>query len=517
MKVNQLKAGVVLSYLSMGLSSVIQLAYTPVMLRLLGQSEYGLYSLVNSVVSYLGLLTFGIGGAYLRFYSRERAGGDEKEVARLNGMFLLVFSAIGAIALAAGLVLSGNAGLVFGDKLTAAELDRAGLLVVLLSVNLAVSIPAGVFSSYITAHEQYIFQRVLGIASSVLNPFLTLPLLLMGYGSFALVVVSLTLALVTTAINIGFALRKLHMRFCFQGIHWGVLKEIYVFSAFLFLNQIIDQVNWSIDSIILGHVWGTAVVAVYGLASRMNGIYLGFSTTISSVFAPRNNRIVAEERDVDSQLLDLMVRVGRIQGLLLLLLLMGLALLGQPFLQWMGGDPSYLGSYPVMLLLIIPVTIPLVQNLGLEIQRAKNKHQFRSLVYAGMAGVNVLISLALARPFGAVGVAFGTAVSLVVANGFVMNWYYHRHLGLDMVAFWKGLSSLARGAVLPAAYCLICGLTLDLFQPLWFFAAGAGLVAVYALSMWRWGMNEGEKDLVRRPLAKLFKKEFSHDRIAGQK
>lgn len=506
MKANQLKAGVVLSYLSIGLNSVIQLAYTPVMLRLLGQSEYGLYSMVNSVVSYLGLLTFGIGGAYLRFYSRERAKGDKDGVARLNGMFLLVYSAIGLVALAAGLILAGNASLVFGEKLTPTELERAGLLVALLSVNLAVSIPAGVFSSYVTAHEQYIFQRVVGIVSSLTNPFLTLPLLLMGYGSFSLVAVSLTLSLITTAINVAFCFRKLRIRFQFRGIQWGVLKEVYIFSVFLFLGQIINQVNWNVDSIILGHVWGTAVVAVYGLASRMNGIYLTFSTTISSVFAPRINRIVAEGRDVDSQLLGLMVRVGRIQGLILLLLLMGLTLLGRPFLQWMGGSKAYLGSYPVMLLLIVPVTIPLFQNLGIEIQQAKNKHQFRSIIYAGMAGVNVVISLALAKPFGAVGVAFGTAVSLVVANGFIMNWYYHRHLGLDMIAFWKGLSSLARGAVLPILYCILCGLTLDVFQPLWFFASGAGLVLVYGLSMWRWGMNEGEKDLVRKPLKKILKR-----------
>lgn len=158
MKTSQLKAGVILSYLSKSLSTVIELAYTPVMLRLLGQSEYGLYSLTSSVVSYLGLLTFGMSGAYLRFYARERVGKGEDGVARLNGMFLLVFSAIGLIALMAGMTLADNASLVFGGKLTPAELDRARLLLVLLSVNLAVSIPSGVFSSYIGAHEQYIFR-----------------------------------------------------------------------------------------------------------------------------------------------------------------------------------------------------------------------------------------------------------------------------------------------------------------------------------------------------------------------
>lgn len=68
MKANQLKLGAVLSYVSMGIGYIISIVYTPIMLRLLGQSEYGLYNLVNSVVSYLGLLSFGFGSAYIRYY-----------------------------------------------------------------------------------------------------------------------------------------------------------------------------------------------------------------------------------------------------------------------------------------------------------------------------------------------------------------------------------------------------------------------------------------------------------------
>ena len=75
-KVNQLKLGVVLSYSAMALNMVVQLIYTPIMIRLLGQSEYGLYTLVGSVVSYLSLFSLGFTGAYLRFYSRYEQNHD---------------------------------------------------------------------------------------------------------------------------------------------------------------------------------------------------------------------------------------------------------------------------------------------------------------------------------------------------------------------------------------------------------------------------------------------------------
>ena len=55
MKIDRLKAGVVLSYVSLAAGSIISILYTPVMLRLLGQSEYGLYSLASSTAAYLSL------------------------------------------------------------------------------------------------------------------------------------------------------------------------------------------------------------------------------------------------------------------------------------------------------------------------------------------------------------------------------------------------------------------------------------------------------------------------------
>ena len=70
MRINQRKVGVLLTYIAQGVQILSGLLYTPIMLRLLGQSEYGLYQLVASVVSYLSILSLGFGSSYMRFYSR---------------------------------------------------------------------------------------------------------------------------------------------------------------------------------------------------------------------------------------------------------------------------------------------------------------------------------------------------------------------------------------------------------------------------------------------------------------
>ena len=121
MKVNQIRAGAALSYVSMALSTIISLVYTPIMLDRLGDSEFGVYQAVLPIISYLNLLSFGLGSAYVRYYSRFRAAGDKKGCAKLNGMFLITYLVLGAAVLAIGFGLS-YCDVIFGKKLTAEEI-----------------------------------------------------------------------------------------------------------------------------------------------------------------------------------------------------------------------------------------------------------------------------------------------------------------------------------------------------------------------------------------------------------
>ena len=167
MKINQRKAGVILSYAGQLTKILISIIYTPIMLRLLGQSEYGLYQLVYSVVSYLSLLSLGFSSSYMRFYSRNKAQRDEDGVARLNGMFLLIFTSLSIVCVLCGCVMLGNIKGIFGSGLTDSEYSTARILMALLVVNLALTFPNSVFSCAITAHEKFLFQKFLILLQNV--------------------------------------------------------------------------------------------------------------------------------------------------------------------------------------------------------------------------------------------------------------------------------------------------------------------------------------------------------------
>lgn len=501
MRLDQRKAGVLLTYVSEVIKILTTLLYTPLMLKLLGPSEFGLYQTVSATVMYLALLSLGFGSAYVRYHSRYKVNDDEDGIARLNGMFILIFSAMSVVCLMCGGVMIANARLVLGDKLTDGDLLRAKLMMAVLIVSMAITFPNSVFNCFVTAHEKFVFQKVLIVAQNLLNPCLTLPLLLLGYGSVAVVTVSAVLTAVVFVANLIFCLRKLRMRFVFRGMEFSLLKEMGAFTFFIFLNQIIDQVNWAVDKLLLTHIISTAIVATYSVGAQINSLYVQMSTAVSSVFIPKVNQIVAGSND-RGQLTDLMTRVGRIQFIILGLVLVGFTFLGKSFINlWVpegNGD-----AYYVALLLMYPVTISLVQNLGIEIQRAMNMHQARSVVYTCLAVGNVIVSILLIPKWGCVGAAAGTTIALVVGNGFFMNWYYHCKMKLNMLRFWKEVAKLLPAMV--ATGLVSFGYTYFVQAHSWvMLAVSAALItAVYGICMWLFGLNAYEKQLARKMLRKL--------------
>jgi len=504
---NQIKIGSVLSYLQMGISIIIGLIYTPIMIRLLGQNEYGLYNTVASTISTLSILSLGFNSSYIRYFAIYKKHNDRESIYKLNGLFFVIFSAIGIIGLLCGGFFTIHLELIFSDGLTLNEYSIAKVLMGIMTINLAVSFPMSVFSNIISSNEEFVFLKLIGILNTVIGPLITLPLLLRGFKSIAVVSVSTAVSFVSYTLNIHYVFKRLNNRFIFHGFERGLFKSLFTFTAFIALNLVIDQINWNIDKILLGRLKGTTQVAVYSVGYALYGYYMMFSTSISGLFTPRIHNIVNRTKtDMIMQrqeLTDLFVRVGRIQFLILALIASGIVFFGRSFIINVWAGVGYTDSYAVALLLIIPSTIALIQNLGIEIQRALNKHQFRSVVYFVMALLNLCLSIYLCQIYGAIGSAIGTAISLVLVNGIIMNLYYHKNCNINIGEFWKNIISLSKGLIAP----IICGVVIVLLIPIdntiVLFASITAYTLIYATAMWHFGMNNGEKELLNTIVRKI--------------
>ena len=489
----QVKIGAILGYVNYIVKMVIQLLYVPIMLRYLDQNEYGEYQLVASLISYLSLLNFGFGGAYLRFYAQCK--NDCKKQEKVNGTFLLVFSFFSLLALIVGMLITANSNAILGNKLSASELVLAKKLLAILTINMVLTFPISVFTSVVTAKEKFIFLRCLDLLRNILNPFLVIFLLLLGYGSVGIVVVTTILTVFTGIVTIWYVKIKLKIKFDIRNFDFGLVKQISVFSSFLFLNSIIDQINWNVDKFILGRTVGSAAIAVYSIGAQINNIYVQITDMLATVLAPQINQTVASEKNCLDILNRLFIKVGRLQSYIVMLVLSGFILYGKEFIIFWAGQ-GYDEAYYVTLLLIIPVSVPLCQTLGVDIQQAMNKHKYRSVVYAIISIGNVLISIPLSMKFGAVGAAIGTAIGLIVGNGMAMNIIYEKIVGLDIINFWKNIIGVFKAIVIP----VIIGILMKHLVPVQTFMMliieGTVFTIIYFVSVYCISMNNEEKNMI---------------------
>lgn len=489
MKTNQLNSGVILSYIAIGIQSLVSIIYTPVMLRFLGQSSYGLLQLAISSVSVLGILSFGFDGSYLRFYTKYKSAGDERAIAELNGMFALIFIFAALAAAAAGSAVTLNAEIIFSRSMAPEELSRLKTLLGIMTLNLALSFPCSIFDSYIVSQERFAFQKTLLIITSLMNPMLTFPLILLGKGPASVAVCITFITFTRLAASMIFCIKRLKMRFGFKADS-ALLKHLCSFSFFVFLNIVSDQVNWNVDKTLLGILKSPASVAAYSIGSQFNSYFLTFSYALMSVFSPKAYLIT--ENDKSGTLLSkFFAQFGRMQLIVMAYIYMMFIAVGRQFISvWSGIDSSV--PYYTALLLISPLLITSAQSIGIEIQRAKDMHKFRSVLYFLIALGNILISVPLCIRFGEIGCAAGTCICLVIGNIVIMNIYYQKRVGLDIIYFLKQLARLLPSFIPPAAAAVLLNIFIKETVPS-IIIGSVTLTAVYWVCAVLFGLSKEEK------------------------
>ena len=504
MALNQLKAGIVLSYVTIGLHNVIGLIYTPYMLRMMGQSEYGLYSLVASVIAYLTVLDLGFANAIVRYTAKFRAEGKTREQYEMFGMFFLLYVGISLLALAIGFLLYWNVDSLFDKTMSDMELYKIRVMMLLMLFNLAFTFPMSIWGAIITAYENFVFQKLVNIVRIILNPIVMVVMLTMGYRAIGMVVVTTVFNVLTLLINWWYCRHVLRVRVLFGRFRWGFLKEVSIYSFWIFLNVIMDRIYWSTGQFVLGMFRGAAAVAVYAVAIQLQGIYMGFSTAISGVFLPKVTAMVTQNND-EKAISDLFVRTGRIQYIVMAFILSGFILFGRYFIRlWAGED--YDDAYWIALCFFIPLTVPLIQNLGITILQARNQMRFRSLVYLIIAMLSLGISIPLAKLYGGIGCAVGTSLALVAGQIVVMNIYYYKKIHIDIPCFWREIGKMS---VIPLLLGFVFYFLIHWYEP---DTPSRLVVAIVVFSLvyiplfWWKGTNSYERQLFAAPMKRFVKR-----------
>lgn len=496
------RIGVVVSYAYTVCSILVQLVYVPLLLSSIGQEEYGLYQLIGSVISYVvsinGILAAGVG----RYYCMYKANGDvvrmENTLAIAKRMYWAMSAATMVIMF--GIVAAFRA--AYEGSFTAAQVDECSLMLVVLGVNCVVTMNNAINISVITANERFLFLKGSQIVTLVAQPILVLVLTNVWPSALTVSCVVLAMNALCAAIQRFYVSNVLKERHAYHGWDKGLAKGLVGFSAVIVLVTLADQIFWKTDQLIIGYLFGAAPVAVYAVGTQIYSAYMSVGTAVSSVFLPRVSELYHHDHDM-SAISELFIKVGRVSLMVCLAVLGGFAILGADFISlWAGAE--YLDSYLIALVIMVPFTIDLIQNLGLTIMQVMNRYQFRGIIYLGCALVNVLLTVVFLLTFGLVGAAVSTAIAMFVGNGLIMNWYYKTKVGLDIKRFWGSMA----GIILPELLFFVAFACVYWLFPLvhqsWmtFLVGGIVYFIGYVAVLWCFALNDDEKVLANKFIQK---------------
>ncbi|MET1109720.1 lipopolysaccharide biosynthesis protein [Enterococcus faecium] len=487
----QRKYGAALSYLNIIIKNAVTFLYTPFLLNTVGQADYGLFQMTNSVVMSLSLLSMGFSSAYVKFYMEYKVQDNKKAMKKLNGLYILLFSIIGLFAVVIGLILALNTTTLFGNSLTESEIILTKKLMIVLVLNIGLTFPSSVFDANIIVNEQFIFQQTRQIIQSLLVPVISVILILNGFGVLAIGFTQLIVTLIFLILNLDYCLKKLNMEFAFKNLSFNLFKQLAMFSFFILLNQLVDLINNNGPNFVLGMVRGAKDVATFAVALQVKNMFFMLSTSLSSVFVPKVNEIVNKNND-KTVLTALMIKVGRLQMAILFFILGGFIVLGKKFISLWAG-PENLDAYWLIIFMVVPSIIPLSQNIGIEIQRAMNKHIFRSIVYSLVAILNIIITFLGTKYLGLFGASLGYIMSIVFANGVLMNWYYQKKMGLHIKEFWFNTAKVTVPFILTTGVLMLIKLYIPINNLFSFFLFAMVYVFMYVFIFIRFSANNFEK------------------------
>jgi O-antigen/teichoic acid export membrane protein len=498
---NQRKLGILLSYVNIILHAVIGFLYVPILLHYIGKSEYGLYQLIGSLIAYFSIMDFGLTAAVIRFYTKYKALEDEQGMENILAISLRGYGIVTCLALAIGGVCYFFLDTAFGNSMNAVELLEAKDMFLLLLFNIAITLSTMIFRAVINAHERFFFLKGLETLQLIMQPILVVLVLQRHPSAFSVAAVQTGINLFLIMSRIYYCFFKLHIKIKYHYWNSELFHEFKRLALSVFAVSLIDQVFWKTNQVILGIVSGTVAVAVYSIASLIYMNYMALSTAISGVYLPHVTEIVAKREPIQ-KLSDLFIQIGRWQYYLLALVATGVIIFGKQFIQIWAGS-GFEDAYWITLLIILPFTIDLIQNIGLAILQAMNQYTFRARIYFCVGVLNLCLAIPLGIYYGGIGCAVATAIAMILGNGLAMNWFYAKQIHLEIRRFWNEITRIS----IPVGICLVVGYT---GNTLWisdkiaiFLVKIMIYTAIYFGSIYLFAMSNEEKDKVSRILHKI--------------
>lgn len=492
--------GAFLSYLNTALTVVIGLIFVPYLIDALGKEVYGLYSMIVSLIAYFGIFDAGFGRTLVRFFARS---ANNSQMSRTDNLFtvgILLYACSAVFMFILGLILYYNSYLLFGESFSNDEIILFRKMLIIVLCGILINSPINIYSALVLSNERFVFLKAVESAKLILGAVLIVFIVTNNFGPEYLVLSTVSINIICAFTYRFYVNNTVKVSLNFVKLDKNVLREILVYWSWIFLETCMSLIYWNSGQFTLGITKGTASIATLAVIMQIQRFFMTVGNSFSGILLPSISKLVESQVGRD-ELTKVFIQVGRIQSIVIFGMLSVFIVFGQDLVAfWVGND--FDSVYWLTLIILIPLSIPLVQNAGISILEALNKLKFRSITLALVAVLSLLFQFYFIRSYGLLAVTLSVGLGLVFGQIIIMNWYYHKRVGLDMFRFWVGIF---KTLLIPIIFLLLSSLIKSqiIFSNLPFLVVAVMLfLLTYFCLLWNFVLNKVEKRFLKSILIK---------------
>lgn len=422
------------NYVGIAGAIIIAFMLSPFLVHSLGDTKYGVWSVVSALTGYMALLDLGVSSAMAKYVAKFKALKDYHSLNEVLASGLVIMLAAATVLLICSPLLASAVVSFF--KFDGQLSESVWLLVVVGSVDIAIFVSTGILVGAFYGFQRYEIINAVNLLVALFKAVLFYLVLSGGYDLVAMGLVSLS-GNIIAACALFFAIKKVEplVDIKLSKAKKKSLRSIFDFSKFTFLSMVAMQLVYYSDAFVIGYFLSAAAITYYTIPWSLGEYTNKLTLAIAQTFVP-----VFSEQDATSgneAIYSTYVTGTKFMLTISNLLCIGVLAVGDHFVSiWMG--PSYAEKCSAILaIMFFTQLIKGPQLLSYAILLGTAKHRLFSYYNIGFSILNLILSIILIQRYGLIGVAVATAVTQILFYGVITPILTSRVLGSSMIAYFR--------------------------------------------------------------------------------
>ena len=488
--------GIFLQYLNTALSMACGLFLSAFLVRVLGDTEYGLYQTICSFVNYLVLLEFGTGTVIARNIAASRAENDKEKIQKNVSTIWAITCILVVVILIVSMIFYRFLGTIYSKTLTVEQIQYGRKIFLTVLGFLIASFYTNTLNGVLLGFERYELQPIVTTIRLITRTVFLVIAVLVFRKSIVIACVDLIIATAVDVFLIVYCHRNFEIKFHFKEFDWCVFKNSLPLATAIFIQVLINQANNSVDKFVIGVKLGPEEVTVYSVGLFVYGVFSSMTTIPISMYAPQVVKTITCGHSPDEVSRQL-VQPSRLIVLIGGTVLFGFFAVGRQFVTIVYGV-SYVLAWEVALIIMTPMLINMSNGILVNILNATNKRLARSGILLITTIANIVLTVLWIDKYGVLGACVATAVCTILGQILLMDLYYNKALHINIILFkLNTFRGIALYQIIAGGIAFFIGryITNVIVS---FFVGGFAYVSLFSGLFWLFGASSDEKGIVIR-------------------